>query len=100
MADTMQGLKRTHYCGEVTAQAIGETVTVCGWVQKIRDKGHRLDLRFIRTGTQSVQFSDNLLLTQYFTIAQKPLEITCRLLQAHGLHLFADSLGIRVMMGF
>ena len=39
MADTMQGLKRTHYCGEVTAQAIGETVTVCGWVQKIRDKG-------------------------------------------------------------
>lgn len=30
MADTMQGLKRTHYCGEVTEAAIGSEVVVSG----------------------------------------------------------------------
>ena len=35
--DTMKGLKRTHYCGEV--DGIGSTVVVGGYVQKIRDMG-------------------------------------------------------------
>lgn len=35
--DTMRGLKRTCYCGEVTLE-IKEAV-VCGWTAKIRDKG-------------------------------------------------------------
>jgi aspartyl-tRNA synthetase len=30
---------RTHYCGRVTESAIGETVRICGWVQRRRDHG-------------------------------------------------------------
>lgn len=35
----MQGLKRTHRCAELSAANAGETVTVMGWVQKMRNKG-------------------------------------------------------------
>lgn len=35
----MQGLKRTHRCGELSAANVGETVTIMGWVQKNRNKG-------------------------------------------------------------
>lgn len=47
MADTMQGLKRTHYCGEVTEAAIGSEVVVSGWVQRARNLGNLIfiDLR-------------------------------------------------------
>lgn len=45
MADTMQGLKRTHYCAEV-ALGSGEVV-VGGFTQRVRDKGSLIfiDLR-------------------------------------------------------
>ncbi len=39
MAESMKGLKRTHRCTEVSADNVGETVTVMGWVQKSRNKG-------------------------------------------------------------
>ena len=39
MAESMQGLKRTHRCAELSKVNIGETVTVMGWVQKNRNKG-------------------------------------------------------------
>ena len=39
MAESMQGLKRTHRCGELSAANVGEKVTVMGWVQKNRNKG-------------------------------------------------------------
>ena len=39
MADSMQGLKRTHRCAELSAANAGETVTIMGWVQKNRNKG-------------------------------------------------------------
>ena len=39
MAESMQGLKRTHRCGELSAANAGEKVTIMGWVQKNRNKG-------------------------------------------------------------
>ena len=42
MAESMQGLKRTHRCGELSAANAGEKVTIMGWVQKNRNKGGRV----------------------------------------------------------
>ena len=55
--DTMSGLKRSHYCGEV--DGIGAEVTVGGYVQKIRDMGNLIfiDLRD-RTGIVQLAFGD------------------------------------------
>ncbi|MDE6906401.1 MAG: aspartate--tRNA ligase [Lachnospiraceae bacterium] len=39
MAESMQGLRRSHRCTEVTNKNIGEKVTVMGWVQKRRNLG-------------------------------------------------------------
>ena len=39
MAESKQGLKRTHRCGELSVANVGETVTIMGWVQKNRNKG-------------------------------------------------------------
>ncbi|MCM1246644.1 MAG: aspartate--tRNA ligase, partial [Roseburia sp.] len=39
MAESMQGLKRTCRCAELTTEYVGQTVTVMGWVQKSRNKG-------------------------------------------------------------
>ena len=36
MAESMKGMKRTHYCGEVLGTLVGNTVTVGGWVQRQR----------------------------------------------------------------
>ena len=39
MAESMRGLKRTCRCAELSAENVGQTVTVMGWVQKSRNKG-------------------------------------------------------------
>ena len=55
--DTMKGLKRTHYCGEVLTA--GKTVTVGGYVDTVRDKG---GIIFIvlrdRTGVVQLTFNE------------------------------------------
>lgn len=39
MAESMNGLKRTHRCAELSSADVGKTVTIMGWVQKNRNKG-------------------------------------------------------------
>jgi len=58
MLDTIQGLKRTHYCGELRAADAGKEVVIMGWVQKRRDHGGLIfaDLRD-RTGLVQVTFN-------------------------------------------
>jgi aspartyl-tRNA synthetase len=55
MTESMQGIKRTHYCGEIGEANVGQEVVVNGWVQRRRDHGSLifLDLRD-RTGLVQV----------------------------------------------
>ena len=59
MPESLTGLKRTDYCGELRAEDCGREVTVCGWVQRQRDLGQLIfiDLRD-RTGLIQLAFGD------------------------------------------
>lgn len=54
-------MRRTCYCGEFTENQIGQTVTACGWVQRMRDLGGLIfiDLRD-RTGIIQLQFDETV----------------------------------------
>lgn len=45
---------RTHYCGTIRAEQIGETITLCGWIDRRRDLGGVIFLH-LRDRTGSVQ---------------------------------------------
>ncbi len=59
MLDTMGNLRRTHYCGTLRAEHIGQEAVVCGFVQRQRDLGQLIfiDLRD-RTGIVQLAFDD------------------------------------------
>lgn len=59
MAESMQGLHRSHRCTEVSNANIGEKVTVMGWVQKRRNLGSLIfiDLRD-RSGILQLVFNE------------------------------------------
>lgn len=60
MAESMQGLHRSHRCTEVSNTNIGEKVTVMGWVQKRRNLGSLIfvDLRD-RSGILQLVFGED-----------------------------------------
>ena len=61
MGESLNGLKRSMYCGEPREEHIGKNVTLMGWVQRNRKKG---GLEFIvlrdRTGFMQVILSEDI----------------------------------------
>ena len=72
MAESMQGLRRSHRCTELTTAQTGQDVTVMGWVQKSRNKGGIIfvDLRD-RSGILQIIFEEQDCGTEYFAKAEK-----------------------------
>ena len=72
MAESMNGLKRTHRCAEVTKEQIGEQVVLMGWVQKSRNKGGIIfvDLRD-RSGIMQIIFEESDVKAEGFAKAEK-----------------------------
>ncbi|MDD6201744.1 MAG: aspartate--tRNA ligase [Lachnospiraceae bacterium] len=72
MAESMQGLKRSHRCTELSEANIGQTVTVMGWVQKQRNKGGIIfvDLRD-RSGILQIIFEEDDVKSEGFEKASR-----------------------------
>ncbi len=57
--DTLTGLVRTHYCGELRESDIGKEVVVFGWVQRQRDFGQLIFINLRdRSGIVQLQFGE------------------------------------------
>lgn len=63
---------RTHNCGELRIENINEKVTLCGWVQKVRDKGGMIwiDLRD-RYGVTQLVFDESKTDKEILSTARK-----------------------------
>lgn len=72
MAETMQGLHRSARCAEIGKEAIGQEVTLMGWVQKSRNKGGIIfvDLRD-RSGVMQLIFENGSIDAEGFEKAGK-----------------------------
>ncbi len=71
MSDSMQGLKRSCYCGQVTAKDVDKEVTLTGWTHRRRDHGGVIfvDLRD-REGLVQVVFDPTAIGPELFDLAE------------------------------
>lgn len=61
--DTMKGLRRTHYCGEVPETE--QEVVVCGFADRVRDMGNLIFIN-LRDRTGLVQLASMMKQTEPF----------------------------------
>ncbi|HHY15725.1 MAG TPA: aspartate--tRNA ligase, partial [Firmicutes bacterium] len=68
---TMTGWKRTHHCGQLRKENVGDTVVLNGWVNRRRDLGQVifLDLRD-RSGLVQVVLDPERLGAEQFAVAE------------------------------
>lgn len=61
MAENLADMKRTHRCGEVTAEDVGKEIVVMGWAQKRRDLGALIFVTLRdRSGILQIVFNSDL----------------------------------------
>ena len=72
MAESMNGLHRSHRCAELNKNNVGEKVTIMGWVQKTRNTGGLIfaDIRD-RSGLLQVTFNEEKIGEEAFNKAYR-----------------------------
>ena len=95
MAESMQGLHRSHRCTEVNNTMIGEEVTLMGWVQKRRNLGSLIfiDLRD-RSGMMQVVFDEPVIGSDGFGKVQKRSAAVNENLKTGDIEVFATELRV------
>ncbi len=71
MQELLSGMKRSHYCADVTETLIGKTVTVMGWINKRRDLGKLIFIALRdRTGLLQIIIDGNKVSPEIFQKAE------------------------------
>ena len=83
---SIAGMKRTHMCGELRLEHAGQTVTVNGWVDRVRDNGGVLFLLLRdRAGIVQCTFDKSVNADLFdITASAAALYIICTCLSKYG----------------